>query len=98
MRHALADARYPLGGNARLIAVVEFRNDLLFEKSIDCFGFYSVPHGIVAEFTAIADGPTKVRRVGLSPPPSVSERFNPPFTNTFIPLVPLASQGLRGVL
>ena len=24
--------------------------------------------------------------------------FKPPFTSTFIPLVPLASQGLRGVL
>jgi hypothetical protein len=29
---------------------------------------------------------------------SGSERFKPPFTRTFIPLVPLASQGRRGVL
>ena len=30
--------------------------------------------------------------------PSSSERFRPPFTSTFMPLVPLASQGRRGVL
>jgi hypothetical protein len=29
--------------------------------------------------------------------PSSSERFSPPFTSTFMPLVPLASQGRRGV-
>ena len=46
---------------------------------------------------AIADRPTQLGVYASAHQPSSSERFSPPFASTFIPLVPLASHGRRGV-
>ena len=74
---------------------LEKAGHLLFEQRVELRGLLRVVVGLL---DPVAERPTVVWREGSDHQPSSVERLSPPFTRTFMPLVPLASHGRRGVL
>ena len=96
--HAFANALKPSRGQSLLVPLVKLPNDLLLQQGIEALDFMRVPGSILTMFISVADSPPNLRGVRLRHQPSSSEIFSPPFVRTFIPLVPQASHGRRGVL
>src|SRR5512147_1272482 len=66
-RHARSDALQPRLRDPTGVAIVKFRDDLLFQDLIQTRGL----HGIVPRFLmlpSVTERPAETRRIGLSPP------------------------------
>jgi|SRR5208283_473024 len=86
-------ARNPSG-----IPTAWIKRHLSFEQVVERVGFDRVPSGIVGMLPAAPQRQPTSGVYAYAHQPSNPERLMPPFTSTFMPLVPLASQGRRGVL
>src|SRR4029078_4496647 len=85
-------------GNTLFVASVEFWDHFTFQKIVKRIGFGGIPRRIDAMLLAISQAHPSFGLYASAHQPSSSDRLIPPLTSTFIPLVPLASHGRRGVL
>jgi len=88
---------HPVARDSACVARIEFRDNLVFEQVIHCLGLSFIPFRLRI-FPPVAQRPARCAGDTSAHQPSNSERFRPPFASTFIPLVPQASRGRRGVL